>query len=120
MDRASRHLRGPAGRIGLRPVAWKPATLSVIGDMLLKLVNPSEDWGTIDWLRNLAALRLKGAGFIAWVAKFRCAALRRHWCCRTAGRVIVAIVSGKEDVQSCVFSHSCAGGMGDVKRPRLM
>ena len=46
--RASRDLRGPAGRMGLRPVAWKPATLNVVGDIPLKLVDLSEDWGTID------------------------------------------------------------------------
>lgn len=72
--------------------------------MLPKLVSLGEDWGTIGWLRNLAALRLKGAGFIAWVVKFRCAALMRHWCCRTVGRAIVAIVSGKGNVLSFVFS----------------
>ena len=88
--------------------------------MLLQLVNLREDWGTIAWLRNLVALRLKGAGFIAWVAKFRCATLMRHWCCCTLGRAIAAIVSGKGNVLSFVFSYSCPGGVGDVKRPRLM
>ncbi len=116
---ASRDLRGPAGRIGLRPVAWKPATLNVVGGMLLKLVNLGEDWGTIDLLRKLEALRLKDAGFIAWVVKLRRAAVMRHCCCCRTGRTIVAIVSGKRNVLSFIF-HSCAGGMGDVKRPRLM
>ena len=102
MYRQSRNLRGPAGRIGLRPVAWKPAILGVIGAMLLKLVSLSEDWGTIDWLRNLAALRLKDGGFVfvAWVAKVRRAALMRHWCCCSVGRAIVAIVFGKGNVLS--------------------
>ena len=45
-----RDLRGPAGRMGLRPVAWKPAILSVVGDMLLKPLCLSEDWGTTNWL----------------------------------------------------------------------
>ena len=101
MYRASRNLRGPAGRIGLRPVAWKPATLSVAGDILLKLVSRGEDW---DWLRNLAALRLKNAGFIARMVTVRCAAPMRHWCCCRAGRAIVAILSGKGNVLSFVFS----------------
>ena len=120
MYRQSRDLRGPAGRIGLRPVAWKPAILGVIGAMLLKPVSLSEDWGAIDWLRNLAALRLKDRGFVAWVAKVRWAALMRHWRCCSVGRAIVAIVFGKGNVLSFDFSHSCGGGMGDVKRPRLM
>ena len=44
----------------------------------------------------------------------------RHWRCCSVGRAIVAIVFGKGNVLSFVFAHSCDGGMGDVKRPRLM
>ena len=120
MYRGSRDLRGPAGRIGLRPVAWKPATLNVVGDMLLKLVCLSEDWGTTGWLRKLAALRLKDAGFIAWVAKIRRADVLRHCCSSRVGRKVVAIVSGKGNVLNFNMFHSSGGGMGDVKRPRLM
>ena len=104
MYRASRDLRGPAGSIGLRPVAWKPATLSVVGEMLLKLESLSEDWGTIGWLRELVAFRPKEAGFIAWVVKVRRAAMIRHCCCCRVGRTIVAIVSGKEDDLSFIYS----------------
>ena len=78
--------------MGLRPVAWKPATLSVVGDMLLKLVSLSEGWGTTDWLRRLAALRLKDASFIACVAKVRRADVLMHCCSSRVGRKVVAIV----------------------------
>ena len=90
--RRSRDLRGPAGRMGLRLVAWKPAILSVVGDTLLKLLCLSDDWGTTDWLRKLAALRLKDTGFIAWVAKVRRADVLRHCCSSRVGRKVVAIV----------------------------
>ena len=92
MYRGSRDSRGPAGRIGRRPVAWKPATLSVVGEMLLRVVCLSEDWGTSDWLRKLVALRLEDAGFIAWVAKLRRADALRHCCSSRLGRKEVAIV----------------------------
>ena len=107
--------------MGLRPVAWKPATLSVVGDMLLKLVCLSEDWGTTAWLRKLAALRLEDAGFITWVAKVRRADVLRHCCSSRVCRKVIAIVLGIGNLLSFNMFPSCAGGrMGDVKRPRLM
>ena len=88
--------------------------------MLLKLVCLGEDWGTTGWLGKLAALRLKDAGFIAWVAKARRADVLRHCCSSSVGRKFVAILLGKGNPLSFNMFHSCAGGMGDVKRPRLM
>ena len=88
--------------------------------MLLKLVTLIEDWGTIDWLRNLAALRLKDEGFVAWVAKVRRAALMRHCCCHSVGRAIAAIVPGKGNVLSFVFSTLVVEEWVTLKRPRLM
>ena len=43
-------LRGPAGNMGLRPLVWKPATLSVLDGMLFAIEDlKGEDWATIDW-----------------------------------------------------------------------
>lgn len=88
--------------------------------MLLKLVCLSEHWGTTDWLRKPAALRLKDAGFTAWVAKVRRADMLRHCCSSRIGRKDVAIVLAKRNVLSFNMLPSWTGGMGDVKRPRLM